>query len=159
MDFKVATMARAMTQTAALLLAGAATLLAGCATMSEPTTQTVTLQAIQDNREIAGVGCVLTNKAGRWFVTAPGRITIQKSAGDLAIDCKKGALASGYEVVASKADTSVLIGNAVISAGLGYFLDKRTGAGFDYPATLVVLMKPAPVADPGLGATAANVIY
>lgn len=152
-------MAQAMKTGAALLLAGAAALMGGCATMSEPTTQMVMLQTIQDNREIAGVGCVLTNKAGRWFVTSPGRITIQKSVGDLAIDCKKGALASGYEVVASKADTSVLIGNAVISAGLGYFLDKRTGAGFDYPETLVVLMKPAAVADPELGATAANVVY
>jgi hypothetical protein len=156
MDSKVATMANGSKM---IMMAALAASLGGCATMSEPTSQMVVLQTIQDNREIAGVGCVLSNKAGRWFVTSPGRVTIQKSVGNLAIDCKKGAATSGYELVASRADNNVLIGNAVISAGLGYFLDKRTGAGFDYPDTLVVLMKPAAQPDPALEATAATVIY
>ena len=47
------------------------------------------MRAILDHREVAGVGCVLSNQAGRWFVTAPGRVTIRKSVGDLAVDCKK----------------------------------------------------------------------
>lgn len=115
--------------------------LAGCATISGSNQQVLMLHTILDNREIGGVGCVLSNDAGRWFVTSPGRVTLQKSAGNLYIDCRKGTASIGQDMVASKASPSATIGNAVLTAGLGYLLDKRTGAGFDYPETLTVLMR------------------
>jgi hypothetical protein len=118
------------------LLAG----LAGCATISEPTQQTLMVRTILDNREIGGVGCVLTNDAGRWFVTSPGHVVVRKSAGNLFVDCRRGAAVAGQDVVASRANTSAVVGN-VTTAGLGYLLDKRTGAGFDYPETLTVIMR------------------
>jgi hypothetical protein len=114
--------------------------LAGCATISEPTQQVLMVHTVLDNREIGGAGCVLTNDAGRWFVTTPGHVTVQKSAGNLFLDCRKGSDSAGQDVVASKANTSALVGN-VATAGLGYLLDKRTGAGFDYPETLTVVMR------------------
>lgn len=114
--------------------------LAGCATISESKQQVLMVHTVLDNREIGGVGCVLTNDAGRWFVTSPGRVVVQKSAGNLFVDCRKGAASSGQDVVASRANTSALVGN-VATAGLGYLLDKRTGAGFDYPETLTVIMR------------------
>lgn len=116
--------------------------LAGCATVSESLDQQVTVRTIENNREIVAVGCVLTNDAGRWFVMAPGRVTIRKSAGNLFVDCKKGSASAGQERFASRANNTATIGNAVATAGLGYLLDKRTGAGFDYPDTLTVLMRP-----------------
>ncbi|MEO7493989.1 MAG: hypothetical protein ABIT83_07110 [Massilia sp.] len=120
--------------------------LGGCATLSDTTQQQLTVHAIAQNREVAGVGCILSNKAGRWFVLAPGRVTIQKSAGDLAIDCKKDGLGAANEVVSSRFDTGKMIGNVIISGGLGYLADKRSGAGFDYPSTLTVLLQAAPAA-------------
>jgi hypothetical protein len=114
--------------------------LGGCATISESNQQVLMVRTIQDNREIGGVGCVLTNDAGRWFVSTPGHVTVQKSAGNLFVDCRKHGASAGTDVIASKANTSAVVGNAV-TAGLGYLLDKRTGAGFDYPDTLTVLMK------------------
>jgi hypothetical protein len=128
---------------AALLLAGAS--LHGCATLTESNQQEVAVHAILDHREVSGVGCVLSNPAGRWFVTAPGLVTIRRSEGQLVIDCKKEGVGAAREVVASQFGTGKLIGNAVISAGLGYFVDRRTGAGFDYPATLTVVMRPLAV--------------
>ncbi len=125
----------------AALLAALACTVGGCATVTESNQQLLTVRTIQENRELGGAGCVLSNDAGRWFVTSPGRVTVQKSAGNLYIDCKVPGVAAGQDMVASKANTSVLIGNAVTSAGLGYLLDRRTGAGFDYPETLTVLMK------------------
>lgn len=116
--------------------------LAGCATVSEPFEQEVIVRTIQDNREIVAVGCVLTNDAGRWFMMAPGRVTIRRSAGNLFVDCKKGTSSAGQERFASRANNSATIGNAVTTVGLGYLLDKQTGAGWDYPATLTVLMHP-----------------
>ncbi|MES2152860.1 MAG: hypothetical protein V4508_24045 [Pseudomonadota bacterium] len=139
---------------------GALLALAGCATLSETTEQVVSLQTILDNREVAGVGCVLSNAAGRWFVVSPGRVAIQKSAGVLTVDCVKGGAATGLEVIASRPNNTVLIGNAVTSAGIGYYLDRRTGAGFDYPAVLTVLMhQPEAAPEPESGAGSANVVY
>jgi hypothetical protein len=103
------------------------------------------VRTILDHREVGGVGCVLTNNAGRWFVTSPGRVTVRRSSGNLFVDCKRnnerGEIA-GQERFASRASNSATIGNAVTTAGLGYMLDKQTGAGWDYPDTLTVIMKP-----------------
>ncbi len=125
--------------------------LGGCATLTESNQQTLLLQTIQDNREIGGVGCVLSNKLGRWFVMSPGRVTVQRSLGELTIDCRKDGVGSATESVRSRASTSAIWGNLVVSAGLGYFVDENTGAGFDYPSTLTIIMhKPPPVAPPAV---------
>lgn len=126
-----------MKQAGALMLVA---MLTGCATISEPKQQTLMVRTILDNREIGGVGCVLTNDAGRWFVTSPGHVVVQKSAGNLFVDCRKEGASSGQDVVASRANASAVVGN-VTTAGLGYLLDKRTGAGFDYPETLTIIMR------------------
>ncbi len=122
----------------AVLLAG----LCGCATLTEPTDQSVLVQTVLEHREIAGVGCVLSNDVGKWFVTTPARISLRKSASPLRIDCKQEGMAWAYEKVDAKANSS-LWGNLVLTAGVGYFVDKNTGAGYEYPATLTVLMRPA----------------
>jgi hypothetical protein len=123
---------------AALALAGLA---AGCATMTEPRQQQLELHTILDYREVAGVGCVLSNAAGRWFVTAPGRVLVTRSAGPLSVECAGAGSGSAHELVASRFDTGKLIGNAVVSGGLGYLVDRHSGAGFDYPAMLTVILK------------------
>jgi hypothetical protein len=143
-----------------IIAAAALAALGGCATISEPDQQVVLVQTIQDNREIAGVGCVLTNDAGRWFVTAPGRIAVRKSAGQLAIDCKKAGISVGHDVVESRANPGALAGNMVLTAGLGYLVDKRTGIGFEYPQTLTVLMRrTGGYAEPEQEELAGNTLY
>jgi enoyl-[acyl-carrier-protein] reductase (NADH) len=124
---------------AVALLAIAA--LQGCATLTDSNEQEVTVRAILDHREVANVGCVLSNNVGRWFVNAPGRVTIRKSEGNLVVDCKKAGVGAATETVASRFGTGNLIGNAVTSGGLGYLVDRHSGAGFDYPVMLTVLMR------------------
>jgi hypothetical protein len=128
----------------AAVLAAAA--LGGCATLTDSTQQQLELHTIVDNREVAGVGCVLSNDAGRWFVLAPGRVTIERSAGALAVDCAREGVGSSRELVGSRFDTGKLMGNVVVSGGLGYLVDRRSGAGFAYPATLTVVMRRAELA-------------
>jgi hypothetical protein len=146
-------------QLGALALLGA---VAGCATISESPMQRLEVHAILDHREIDGVGCVITNDAGRWFVTAPGRVSVARSAGNLFVDCRKGTESAGQERFASRPNSSATIGN-VATAGLGYLLDKKTGAGFDYPETLTVLMKATRPATAAPGQSpqpaAGNVVY
>ena len=115
-------------------------LLAGCASLTESTEQNVIVQTVLDHREIAGVGCVLYNDAGKWFVTTPARITLRRSAGPLRIDCEKSGKGWAYEKVESRVDGN-LWGNLVLTAGLGTIVDRKTGAGYDYPDVLTVVMR------------------
>ena len=92
-----------------------------------------------DNKEIAGIGCTLTNDAGTWFLVSPASVTMHKSTGDLAIDCKKDQLA-GNATLVSKSNTAVW-GNLLIGGGIGYIIDRNTGAGFDYPATTTIMLR------------------
>jgi hypothetical protein len=124
---------------AALATFASLSLLAGCATLTESTGQDVLVQTILDNHALPGAGCVLYNDMGKWFVTTPARVTIRRSAAPLRIDCRKDGGDWAYEKVESKVNAT-LWGNVVLTAGAGYFVDRNTGAGFDYPSTLTVTM-------------------
>jgi hypothetical protein len=138
------------------LLAG----LAGCATLTESPQQVLLVQTVQDNREIGGVGCIVQNSEGRWFVTTPGRVAITRSQGQLWVDCAKGPGSQGRDVVASKSNTMAIVGNVVLTAGLGYLVDRRTGAGYDYPDTVTVIMhRPEGSVVPDAGDNRGNVVY
>ncbi|WP_235211811.1 hypothetical protein [Janthinobacterium sp. RA13] len=124
--------------------------LGGCATLTGNTEQMVLVQTIQDNRELMGAGCILSNDVGKWFVTTPGRITIRKSQEPLKVDCRKHgspAIATD-DHIDPKLNGSVW-GNVILTLGVGYFVDRNTGAGFDYPSILTIVMQdPARLAPP-----------
>lgn len=143
----------------AALLALACGALSGCATISESNQQEVTVHAVLDHREIAGVGCVLSNSVGRWFVTAPGRVTVQKTDTDLRVACKKAGVAEGVELWQPHYGTGKIIGNAVLTAGLGYYVDRHSGAGFDYQPNITVLMRAIPNAEAAPVGAPANTVY
>ena len=111
----------------------------GCASITGSKLQPVSVQTIQDSKEVAGVGCTLTNDAGKWFVTTPGSVTIQKSTGDLAVDCAKENI-MGHETIVSKSNGAVW-GNIILGGGIGYVVDRNTGAGFDYPNSITVMLR------------------
>ena len=135
-----------------LFAVGAAVLLTGCASISGTKVQPLSLTTVFNNQEVAGIGCTLSNDAGSWFITTPGSATVHKSTGDLVIDCKRDLLA-GTTTVVSKSNTAVW-GNILIGGGIGYIIDRNTGAGFDYPNTVAIMLRqvsdkpavPAPLA-------------
>ncbi|WP_207221247.1 hypothetical protein [Pseudoduganella lutea] len=126
--------------------------LAGCATLTESTEQYVMVQTVLDHQQVAGIGCVLSNDIGRWFVTSPGRVRVRKSTQPLTVDCRLNDVYV-YDQISPKQNSSRW-GNILLTAGTGQFVDRQTGAGFDYPSTLTVLLKrvapppPAPPAAP-----------
>lgn len=124
--------------------------LSGCATVTESAQQEIEVRSVLGHSEVGGVGCVLSNKNGRWFVTTPGRVLVRKSDDALTFDCARQGVGSSVETVASQYGVGKMIGNAVVSGGLGYYVDRRSGAGFDYPATVTVLMQ----AEQGTGVAA-----
>ena len=90
------------TRILALAMACLSLAVAGCASLSESTQQNVMVQTVLDHREIFGVGCVLYNDVGKWFVTTPARVTLRKSATPLRIDCRKEGAASSAERLRSR---------------------------------------------------------
>jgi hypothetical protein len=115
-------------------------LLSGCASITSSKLQPVSVQTVYENEEIAGVGCSLTNDAGKWFVTTPGSVTVQKSTGDMLVDCKKDRVIVGTETLVSKAQ-GMLWANIIAGGGIGYVVDRNTGAGFDYPNSVTVMLR------------------
>jgi hypothetical protein len=146
----------------ACLLALAA-IAAGCATPDNPPTQQIEVHTILDHREVTGVGCVLGNSAGRWFVTTPGRVTVQRSRDSLTVDCARAGMGSAVEVAQARSnsifDSDRLIGNIIVSAGMGDYVSRFDGAGVAYQSTLNVLMHPAPVARPDAEAGDSNPLF
>ncbi len=119
------------------VLASAA--LAGCATMTESSDQYVMVLTVLDHQQVAGIGCVLSNDAGRWFVTSPGRVQIRKSTKPLTVDCRKDQVWA-FDQIGPRQNASRW-GNILLTAGAGQLVDRQTGAGFDYPQTLTVVLQ------------------
>jgi hypothetical protein len=131
----------------------------GCATLSDSPQQQLEVHTILDHREVAGVGCVLSNDMGRWFVMAPGRVTVTRSSTPLTVDCVRAGTGGAREEVASRFDTDKLLGNVAISAGLGYYVDRHSGAGFAYPGMLTVLMHGPQEAAAGIAQAQENSMF
>jgi len=112
---------------------------AGCATLTESTEQYVLVQAVLDHQPVSGVGCMLSNDVGRWFVTAPGRVAIRKSTQPLIVDCRQADVWA-FDQIFPKQNGSRW-GNYILTAGAGQYVDKNTGAGFDYPDTLTMILQ------------------
>lgn len=135
----------------------AVSVLAGCATLTEPVDQYVMVQTVEDHQQVVGVGCVLSNDVGRWFVTSPGRIQIRKSTAPLTVDCRRDD-AWAFDQVDPKQNSSKW-GNIILTAGTGQFIDRNTGAGFDYPATLTVILKRGAADSGRMAPPAGNTVY
>jgi hypothetical protein len=117
--------------------------LSGCVTASgdagDSTSQQVEVHAILDHREVSGVGCLLANDLGRWFVVAPGRVTITRSSKPLAVYCKRDGVGSADEWWGAHYQSNRLVGNILFSAGLRDYVESN----YAYAGTLTVYMRPA----------------
>jgi hypothetical protein len=138
-----------------------AVLLSGCASITGSKLQPISVQTTQGSSMVSGASCTLSNDAGKWFVKTPGSVTVQKSTGDLSVECAMNE-ASGHENVVSKANTNVW-GNILLGGVIGYAVDRSSGAGFDYPESVTVKLGmgsngPLTGAVAGMGATAARSI-
>lgn len=110
----------------------------GCASITGSKLQPLSVQTVSEGKEVSGIGCTLTNDAGKWFVTSPGSVTVQKSTGDMTVECVKDEL-RGREILVSKSQ-GMLWANIIAGGGIGYIVDRNTGAGFDYPNSITVFL-------------------
>ena len=111
----------------------------GCASVTGSKVQPVSVQTFQENKEIAGANCTLTNDEGKWSVTTPGSVIVHKSTDNLLVFCNKDKTGNGSETVVSKANGGAW-GNILLGGPIGYVADRETGAGFNYPPVITVIL-------------------
>ena len=107
--------------------------------------QQLEVHAILDHREVAGVGCLLANDVGRWFVVAPGRVTVTRSSKPLAVSCKRDGVGSADEWWGAHYRSIRLVGNILFSAGLRDYVE----GNYAYAPIVTVAMHPARAGEGG----------
>ena len=128
----------------------AAVNLVGCASIVNGTNQSVSVETRNGESSLSGASCTLTNDKGKWFLTSPGSMVVSRSYEDLSVKCEKEPLAPG--VVTAKSSTKAMaFGNIIFGGFIGAGVDMATGAAYDYPPMLSVVMgksvlTPAPAA-------------
>jgi hypothetical protein len=136
-----------------LLAIIAATQVSGCASIVNGQNQSVSVEAMSEGGAVIGATCKLANNKGEWFVTSPGSTMVHRSYQNLDVSCAKEPLDPGTASVASSTK-GMAFGNILFGGVIGAGVDMATGAAYDYPTLITVLMgKQAAV--PAVAASAA----
>jgi hypothetical protein len=114
-------------------------LLSGCASITGTTGQSVSVETRQQSQQVSGANCELTNSKGKWFVTTPGSVQIRRSNDDLIVICTKDGLEPGRATVASETKGS-MFGNILFGGGIGAIVDHNSGAAYEYPTLIQIMM-------------------
>ena len=129
-----------MIRTIRLLVLLACVALAGCASVSGGNVQKMYVQAqAQDGAAVAGADCTLTNDKGTWRLTAPGDTSIVRSNKRMEVKCDKSPLPQGVVSVES-ATRGAMYGNIILGGVVGAVIDHNSGAGYEYPEMIKVIM-------------------
>lgn len=121
------------------LAAGLTALGAGCASITGSTDQTISVEARNLQGQVPDVACELDNEKGKWFVTAPGSTRIARSNEDLIVTCTKDGFDPGIANVASNTK-GTMAGNLLFGGLIGVVIDHNSGAAYEYPTLIQVLM-------------------
>lgn len=117
----------------------------GCASILGSKEQTISIEAISKGNKIEkleDVQCSLKNDKGNWSVKAPGAVIVNKSIGNLDVKCEKEPYPAGEVTVEAKGN--MLVYGNILFLGVGTVIgaaqDEKTGAGYDYPTYIQVVM-------------------
>jgi hypothetical protein len=122
------------------LAAAAVSLLPGCASVTGGNAQKIYVQA-QSSPGVAldAADCTLSNDKGSWNLKAPNDTTIIRS--NKAIDVK--CTAPGYKQGALSVDSATraaMFGNIILGGVVGAVIDHSSGAAYEYPGNVTVVM-------------------
>lgn len=112
----------------------------GCGTLTNAGKQSVYVQTLLDNKLVDDIDCNIKNRAGSWHIVSSNDIVLEKSLGDLIIECQsKDKKYVGKEIVSSEANSSIWTN--IFTLGAGAVIDTASASGFDYPSNIIVIMK------------------
>jgi hypothetical protein len=153
-----------MIRPATYIVAAVVTQVVGCASIVNGSNQSVSVETRSDAGPISGANCRLSNNKGTWFVTSPGSTTVQRSYEDLAVRCDKEGSEPGLASVKSSTK-AMAFGNIIFGGIIGAGVDMSTGAAYDYPSLISVIMgrstaiaAPTQTAAPAAGAPPAAAV-
>jgi hypothetical protein len=113
--------------------------LSGCASIVGGHNQSISIDTRHNDQPLSGATCELRNDKGSWYVTTPGSVTVGRSYSDLTVVCEKEGVDKGMTSV--KSSTKALaFGNILIGGVIGAGVDIATGAAYDYPTLITVVM-------------------
>jgi hypothetical protein len=122
-----------------LLAIGTALGLSGCATVLSENYQTVSVETLYRTGTVSGAHCKLQNNKGTYYVTTPGTVPIHRGYGDLIAICEKDGIPPGIASFPSST-RGIVAGNVVLGGLIGAGVDAATGAAYDYPVLLQIMM-------------------
>ena len=113
--------------------------LVGCASIVNGQNQSVSVEALAEAGSVVGANCKLSNNKGTWYSTSPGSTMVQRSYEDLGVRCEKEPHDPG--MVSVKSSTKAMaFGNILFGGVIGAGVDVATGAAYDYPTLITVVM-------------------
>lgn len=117
-----------------------ASLASGCASIVNGNNQVISVEARHKGQPVVGASCQLVNPKGTFFVTTPGTVTVHRAYDDLNVKCEKEGLAPG--IAAIKSGTKPMaFGNVIFGGLVGAAIDAGSGAAYDYPTLISVIME------------------
>ena len=119
-----------------LILICTTALLSSCSSIISDSSQPFTI----DTGEVKGATCRMTNGSGEYIMgSSPGTVTIDNACGEMQVVCKK----EGYKTKSVQVDYShkgSTVGNIILGGGVGYLVDRGTGAACKYPPSVFISM-------------------
>ena len=113
--------------------------LTGCASIVSGTNQVVSVETISPAGKLDGATCKLQNDKGVYYVTTPSTVKVHRAYGDMNVTCDKAGVASG--VATFKSSTKgMMAGNLLFGGVIGAGVDAASGAAYDYPALLQIMI-------------------
>lgn len=125
----------------ALLMSIFTICVAGCATITEDSEQSITILTVcAGSSKTVKAECIVSNDNNRKLITTPGTVVIARSNENLDINCKRKGELGGKASIKSLSNIH-LFENIVFGGVIGVAIDAGTGAGFDYPKLVTLLMQ------------------
>lgn len=113
--------------------------LGACSSVTKGTSQDIFV----DTKKVSEAKCTLHNDKGSWTLSStPGTVNVRRGGGDLSVNCEKENYQNG-QMIASQGFEPMTLGNILIGGVVGVVVDAASGAAFDYPPTVSVLLTPS----------------
>ena len=126
--------------------------LSGCASITGGQEQSLSVETRNAQASVSGALCELSNDKGKWFTSTPGSVVVRRSNEALAVICKKDGIEPGQVSVESTTKAS-MAGNILFGGLIGAAVDHGTGAAYQYPPLIQVMMGQISLPSAGSGAT------
>lgn len=119
----------------------AVVMFSGCATLAGDTSQPVSIfTACEGTTKVVSAECTITNDRGSKTISTPGAVLVNRSDQSLTVRCIRPNAREGTAILKSSGNWN-MVGNVVGGGVLGLLVDAGSGAGFEYPKSVTVVMR------------------